>query len=172
MNARVVSISALAASQQIFMQWICVHFLNLANNPLLAVNVLFPLIFCWISSKRLTAFPATARWVRGIHFWFKSSTHSVSNFSIFSMLKFLVYLIFDVRNFVVFCADCFIFLVFAIIVDTVVSAKLRQLQILSRYSPASSFVITKVLVSKVSLPCSFCSFLQKRIICLLDGRRG
>jgi hypothetical protein len=38
------------------------------------------------------------------------------------------------------------------------------------FSPASIFLIANILVSKVSLPCSFHSFLQNRTICLVDGR--
>jgi hypothetical protein len=41
-----------------------------------------------------------------------------------------------------------------------------------RFSPASIYLSTNVLVSKVSLPCYFHSFLQKRSICLFDGRHG
>jgi hypothetical protein len=38
-----------------------------------------------------------------------------------------------------------------------------------RFSTASIFLITNILVSKVSLLCSFHSFLQSRTICLFDG---
>jgi hypothetical protein len=41
-----------------------------------------------------------------------------------------------------------------------------------RFSPASIFLITNILVYKVSLPCSFHCFLQKRTICLFHGRHG
>jgi len=56
-----------------------------------------------------------------------------------------------VRNFVVFCADCFIFSAFAITVDTVASAKPREQQTLARFSPASIFLITNILLSKVTV---------------------
>ena len=72
-NAWVASMTAPAASPLISMQWICERCLNLANHPLLASNVWFP-PFCWISSKRLLTSAAIARRVRGILFWFKSST--------------------------------------------------------------------------------------------------
>ena len=79
---------ALAASPQIFMQWICEHCFNLANHPLLAVNVLFPPPpFPPPQSKRLLAFAVLSHWVRGILFWFKLSTPSVSNCSVFFYVK-------------------------------------------------------------------------------------
>ena len=68
------------------------------------------------------------------------------------MLKFIVQLTFYERNFVIFCAECFIFLVFAIIVETVASAKPRELlQILACFLPAAIFFITNILVCKVTV---------------------
>ena len=84
---RVASMSVQGASPLISMKWICGYCLNLANHPLLAVNISFPTSFCQISSKRFPAYAAIARWVRGILFWPKSSTHSVSNCYIFSYVK-------------------------------------------------------------------------------------
>jgi len=55
------------------------------------------------------------------------------------------------RNFAVFCADCFIFSAFAIAVDIISGAKQRELRILARFSPASIFLITNILVSKVTV---------------------
>jgi len=66
------------------------------------------------------------------------------------MLKFLVQLTFYACNFVIFCADCFIFSMFTII-DTVAGAKPRELQILAHFSPDSIFLITNILVSKVTV---------------------
>jgi hypothetical protein len=40
------------------------------------------------------------------------------------------------------------------------------------FSQASTFLITNMLASKVGLPRSFLSFLQKRTICLSCGRHG
>jgi len=58
---------------------------------------------------------------------------------------------FDASNFLVFCADYFIFLEFAVNVDTAAGAKPRELQILARFSPASVFLVTNILVSKVTV---------------------
>jgi len=58
------------------------------------------------------------------------------------MLKFLVQLTFDAHSFIVFYASCFIFSVFAIIVDRVAGTKPRDLQTLARFTPASIFLIT------------------------------
>ena len=52
-------------------------------------------------------------------------------------------------QFYTFCADCFIFSVFTIFIDTVAGAKPWELQTLARFSPASIFLITKILVSEV-----------------------
>jgi hypothetical protein len=41
-----------------------------------------------------------------------------------------------------------------------------------RFSPASTFLITNISVSNISLHFSFNSFLQKRKICLFDERHG
>jgi len=67
------------------------------------------------------------------------------------MLKFLVKLTFDACNFVVLCADCFIFSAFTTIVDTVAGAKPRELPTLARFLPVSIFLITNILVSKVTV---------------------
>jgi hypothetical protein len=41
-----------------------------------------------------------------------------------------------------------------------------------RFSPASIFLITNILVPKVSLLCYFNSVLQKSTVCLFEGRHG
>jgi len=84
-----------------------------------------------------------------------------------------VQLTFVAHSFVVFCADCFIFSAFTMIVHTVASAKLREPQTLAHFSTVSIFLIAHILVSKsYGLPCSFHSFLQQKEICLFDGCHG
>jgi len=47
--------------------------------------------------------------------------------------------------------NCFIFSLFTIIIDTVASAKLWELQTLARFLPASIFLMTDIFVSKVTV---------------------
>jgi hypothetical protein len=72
-----------------------------------------------------------------------------------------VQLTFDAHSFVFFFADCFIFSVFAIIVDRVAGAKLRELQTLARFTPASIFLITNILVFKVTVFLVFTLFAKE-----------
>jgi len=91
----------------------------------------------------------------------------------FFLRKFLVLLTFDARNFVVFYLECYIFSAFAIIADTVAGGNPRELQILARFSPASIFLFTNILVPKVTVFLVLLNpFLQKKTICLFDGHHG
>ena len=66
----------------------------------------------------------------------------------------------------------FIFSAFAIIVATVAGAKPRELQTLTIFSPASIFLITNILVSKVRVFLVLFTLVAKEDNVFLDGRHG